>query len=86
MSDAHGAEYRQRAGLAVEILDGEALIWDEPAQALHRLNPATTAVWEACAEWVAVAAIDAPLPRAEVEGSVRDLVELQLLRRRDSFE
>jgi len=83
VSDSYRAEYRQSSGLAVELLDGEALIWDERAQALHRLNPATTAVWEACAQWTALPAIEAALPADEVERCVHELAELQLLRRRD---
>ena len=83
VSDSPRAEYRQSSGLAVELLAGEALIWDEQAQALHRLNPATTAVWEACAQWTAVPAIEAALPADEVERCVHELAELQLLRRRD---
>ncbi len=85
MSDAT-AEYRQRPDLDVELLDGEALIWDEKAQALHRLNPPTTTVWQACGTWIRVPSIAPALSRAEVDRCVHELAALQLLRRRDGSE
>jgi hypothetical protein len=32
-------------------LDGEALLWDDQAEQLHRLNPMATLVWDALADW-----------------------------------
>ncbi len=32
--------------LSVEVLDGEAVIWDARSQELHHLNAATTAEWQ----------------------------------------
>jgi hypothetical protein len=43
--------YRSCRDFPVEILDGEALVWDGEALALHHLDGATTAVWLACDEW-----------------------------------
>jgi energy-coupling factor transporter ATP-binding protein EcfA2 len=38
------------AGLDVEVLSGDALIWDERAHELHHLSASATAVWRACRE------------------------------------
>ena len=35
MSGPDRTEYRQDPEVAVEVLEGEALIWDERAQAFH---------------------------------------------------
>ena len=38
------------AGLEVEVLSGDALIWHAGARELHHLSASATAVWRACRE------------------------------------
>jgi energy-coupling factor transporter ATP-binding protein EcfA2 len=82
-----------RAGLDVEVLSGDALIWDESACELHHLSASATAVWRACRESTepaVVANVVAPgtgaptigLPAgllAEVTSCIDELARLGLL-------
>ncbi len=84
-------EYCRRRDVAVEILDGEALIWDDRAQALHRLDRSSTRVWEACAQWRTPMAIASCVTATEhqnggvddIDTALRALCAVQLLRARE---
>jgi hypothetical protein len=74
------------AGLAVEVLSGEALMWDERTGELHHLSASATAVWRACrvsTDPVVVAhlvAIGRPVGLlAEVTSCMEELESLGLL-------
>ena len=93
MNIASGApdehEYMRRNDVAVEIVDGEAFVWDAGTQELHRLNVSTTMIWNSCHVWSDVPAIAAAVARgagSDAAGNVADGIEQlwtrQLLRRR----
>jgi hypothetical protein len=44
-------EYRQNATIASEVVENEALLWDEHRKELHHLRPTATAVWLRCEQW-----------------------------------
>jgi energy-coupling factor transporter ATP-binding protein EcfA2 len=76
-------------GLAVEILGGEALVWDGQARELHHLSASATTVWAACGETRDPAKISARIAartgvaaagvRADVDRCLAELTELGLL-------
>jgi len=76
-----------RADVESVDLDGEAVLHDPAAEVVHRLNPAATAVWEACDGSRSVAEIVRVLQRAHpgagdvLARDVRGLIET--LRRLD---
>jgi hypothetical protein len=78
-----GATHSARApnGLCVELLDGEAVIWDPARRELHHLNRLTTIVWCAYLDGGAAAAIDtaAEDARPTVERCLADLAAAGLL-------
>jgi len=71
---------RIRSGLAVEQLDGEALIYDEESGQLHHLNPTATLVFSLCDGNATAREMATDLselygvPADEVEPQVRTLI------------
>jgi PqqD family protein of HPr-rel-A system len=71
---------KARADLAVEELDGEAVIFDEESGDLHHLNPTATIVLGLCDGTATMHSLSADLARAfgapleDVEPQVRTLV------------
>jgi PqqD family protein of HPr-rel-A system len=71
---------RIRSGLAVEELDGEALIYDEESGQLHHLNPTATLVFTLCDGNATVREMTTDIselyemPPDEVEPQVRTLI------------
>jgi PqqD family protein of HPr-rel-A system len=72
---------RARADLYTVALDGELVLFDERAGALHHLNPIATIIWQCCdgdatLEEIAVAlAEDCGEPPARVRGDVLALAQ-----------
>jgi hypothetical protein len=86
-SDEH--EYVRRNDVAIEMVEGEAFVWDARTQELHRLNVTTTMIWNSCHVWSDVPAIAAAVAQgagSDAAENVADAVEQlwtrQLLRRR----
>jgi PqqD family protein of HPr-rel-A system len=71
---------KARADLAVEELDGEAVIFDEESGDLHHLNPTATVVFGLCDGSATMRDLSADLsgvfgvPLEEIEAQVRTLV------------
>jgi len=85
--DGRQLEYRRRTDVDFELLDDEALIWDERHQSLHRICGAPAAAWLACSQWAGVGEIAAALDDtssdvAGVAAYLNDLAARHLVDRR----
>lgn len=80
-----------RAGLDIEMLDGQALIWSRATHDLHRLSESATAVWLRCSGAFDAASIAASIAATidvdpaevlvDVESCMADLARLGLIAR-----
>jgi PqqD family protein of HPr-rel-A system len=71
---------RTRQDLAVVVLDGEAVVYDEESGSLHHLNPTATIVFQLCDGTATIREISSEMsevfgvPVREVEREVRALL------------
>jgi hypothetical protein len=86
-------KYLRRRDISVELVDGEAFVWDTERQELHRLNTTTTSIWLTCNDWTGLPAIVTALAggsgdvvEAAIVKGVDELCSRQLLLRRDAPE
>jgi len=81
---------RAREDLAVVVLDGEAVIYDEETQDLHHLNPTATVVFSLCEGTSTIREIAEEIsqtfrvPANDIEAQIRPL--LRQLRRAGLLE